>query len=275
MKLKVSLHRIEKYFKGTGGLSRIYLGNSFEIYGGLAAGFNTSYIVGSITQTETALQSDNFSGYELKNERTAGSLYLDYGLQYIINNNDWSYTVGLTYGAKNKLDMTDNLTITYDEVTDSIKQTEKLDIIIPQKIGMGISFKRGNNFRAGFDYEYGNWSQVEFTNHNIDTKNSSRYSLGLEYTPTKNRSDENWYNSLSYRLGANYKKTYLEIDNTQINSFGVNIGLGIPFQEISVVNLSIEYGEEGTLAKGLIKNSYWMFYINISLQDLWIELPLE
>ena len=30
----------EKNFKGTGGLSRVYLGNSFKIYKGLAVGFN-------------------------------------------------------------------------------------------------------------------------------------------------------------------------------------------------------------------------------------------
>jgi hypothetical protein len=269
------LTSFEKYFTGTGGFSRIYLGNSFEIYGGLAAGFNASYISGHIVQTETALQSGSFAGYEFKREQKAGSFYLDYGLQYIVEHNDWSYTVGLTFGANQNLNTTNDLTITYNEETDSLKHTEQLDITIPQKIGLGISVKQGNNFRVGFDYEWGNWSHVKFSNHNLDTKNSNRFSFGLEYTPAKNRSDENWYNSLLYRLGANYKKTYLEIDNTQINSYGINFGLGIPFQKISIVNLGVEYGEEGTLNKGLIKNSYWMFCVNISLQDLWIELPLE
>jgi hypothetical protein len=269
------LTSFEKYFTGTGGFSRIYLGNSFEIYGGLAAGFNASYISGHIVQTEAALQSGSFAGYEFKREQTAGSFYIDYGLQYIVDNNDWSYTVGLTFGANQKLNTTNDLTITYNEETDSLKQTEQLDITIPQKIGLGMSVKQGNNFRVGFDYEGGNWSHVKFSNHNLDTKNSNRFSFGLEYTPTKNNSDEGWYNSLLYRLGANYKKSYLEINNTQINSFGINFGIGIPFQKISIVNLSVEYGEEGTLNKGLIKNSYWMFYVNISLQDLWIELPLE
>ncbi|MBN1398925.1 MAG: hypothetical protein JXA06_12905 [Bacteroidetes bacterium] len=269
------LTSFEKEYTGTGGLSRIYLGNSFGIYKGLSAGFNASYIVGSIIQTETALESNIFSGYEFKNEGTASSFYLDYGLQYIINDDNWSYTVGLIYGSKNKFNTTNDVTITYNDVTDSLKQAGKYDLTIPRKIGVGLSVKRGDNIRAGLDYEYGNWSNIDFADRKIDTRNSSRFSVGLEYTPANNTSDEKWYKSLSYRLGANYKKSYLEISNTQINSFGICLGIGIPFHKINAVNLSVEYGEEGTLKKGLIKNSYWMFYMNVSLHDLWLELPLE
>jgi hypothetical protein len=34
----------------------------------------------------------------------------------------------------------------------------------------------------------------------------------------------------------------------------------------------VEYGEEGTLNKGLIKNSYWMLYVSVSFRELWISL---
>ena len=260
------LTSFEKNFKGTGGLSRVYMGNSFKIYKGLAVGFNASYIFGPITQTETAASNDSFTGYELKNQRTAYGLYLDYGLQYSISNKDWLYTIGLIYGASTKLNSIDNLEFTYNEITSSLEQDEQLDIKIPQKYGVGISVKKDNKFRAGFDYEWKNWSNINFSNPNLDTKNSNRFSIGVEYSPGQRY---NWLKSFFYRLGANYKNSYLEIDNTEINSRGVNFGIGIPCGEISMFNLSLEYGEEGTLSKELIKNSYWMFYLNFSIHEIW------
>jgi len=262
------LTSFEKKFKGTGGLSRLYLGNSFRIYQGLAVGFNASCIFGPITLTETALSNDRFTGYELKNIRTASSLYLDYGLQYSMSHKDWLYSIGLIYGGSKRLNTTDKLEFTYEGTTSSLEQDEQLDMKIPQKLGLGISVKKGNNFRAGFDYEWKNWSNINFSNPNLDTKNSNRFSIGVEYSPRQNK-NSNLLQRLFYRFGANCKNSYLEIDNTQINSTGVNFGVGIPYNEINMINLSIEYGEEGTMSKGLIKNNYWVFYLNFSLNEIW------
>ena len=50
---------------------------------------------------------------------------------------------------------------------------------------------------------------------------------------------------------------------------GINLGLGIPYDDTSIFNLSLEYGQEGTLSNGLIKNSYWVIYLSFSLYELW------
>ena len=256
----------EKNFTGTGGLSRVYLGNSFKLYKGLALGFNASYIFGPITQTETAASNESFAGYELKNRRTAYSFYLDYGVQYSIRNSDWLYTIGLIYGASTKLNSIDDLEFTYDGITSSLEQDEQLDMKIPQKYGVGISVKKDNKFRAGFDYEWKNWSNINFSNPNLDTKNSNRFSIGVEYSPGQR---DNSFRNLFYRLGVNYKNSYLEIDRTQINSMGINFGVGVAYSHANTFNFSIEYGEEGTLSKGLIKNNYLVFYFNFSLHEFW------
>lgn len=265
----------DKTYEGSGGLSRIYWGNSFNVFDNLNAGFNASYIVGTITRTETAASNESFTGYELKNKRAAYSLYFDYGLQYSIGDDahsakeqNWVYTIGLIYGAGKKLHTNDDLEFTYNGATSSLEQEKQLDIRIPQKFGIGIAVKNGNNFRAGFDYEWAEWSNINFSNPNLDTKNSSRFSIGAEYFPGKSR-DDSWLKKMYYRLGANYKNSYLEIDNTPINSKGITFGVGIPYDYTSTINFSIEYGEEGTLSKGLIKNSYWQFYLSFSLPELW------
>lgn len=247
-------------------MSQVYWGNSFKINRGLAVGFNASYVFGPITQTEAAASNDNFTGYELENKRIVQSFYSDYGLQYSIRNDDWFYTIGLIYGASKKLNLTDDREFTYNGITTSLEQNGQLDVKIPQKFGAGISVKKATNFRAGFDFEWKNWSTIRFSNPNLDTRNSTRFSLGVEYSPGQNN---NWLKRLFYRLGANYKNSYLEIDNTPINSKGINLGVGIPNGETSIFNVSMEYGEEGTLSKRLIKSSYWLVYLNFSLQQIW------
>lgn len=258
------LTTFEKNFKGTGGLKRIYFGNSFNVFDRLAIGLNTSFIFGSITQEETALDNDTFGGYELKTERDAYSFYLDYGLQYSYDYNEWLYSIGLTYGASQTLNSKDKVTFTYNGISSSLEKDEQSAVKIPQKFGIGFSAKHGPNFRAGLDYQWKNWSNIDFSNINFEAKNSNRFSAGVEYTPgTKDK----LYNRLFYRFGTNYKISYLEIDNTPINSFGVNLGVGIPYNDKTIFNLSFEYGEEGTFDKGLIKNSYFVFYLNFSLHE--------
>jgi long-subunit fatty acid transport protein len=146
-------------------------------------------------------------------------------------------------------------------MTGSLEHGEQPDIKVPQKFGVGISAQT-NKFRVGFDYEWKNWSTINFRHPTLETKNSNRYSVGMEYS----------HGTLFYRLGAHYRNSYLEIDNTQINSSGISGGVGIPFSTASCLNLSVEYGEEGTLNKGLIKNSYWMLYVSVSFRELWISL---
>jgi hypothetical protein len=250
-----------KNFKGTGGLRRIYLGNSLRIYKGLAVGFNASYLFGIIKQTETANSNESFTGYEIKNECTAQSYYLDYGMQYSIRKDAWLYTAGLIYGASKRMNSNNDLEFTYNGLTSPLKPDKRPGIKIPQKIGLGISINNGNNFRAGFDYKWENWSKITNSNANFDTKNSKRFSIGMEYSPSPR---DSWFKVFIYRLGANYKNSYLQINNTPINSLGITFGVGIPFYGADICNLSVEYGEEGTLNKRLIKSSYWLFCLSLS-----------
>jgi hypothetical protein len=261
----------EKSYTGSGGLNRIYFGNSFKIIDELSVGFNASYIFGPLTQSEVAFSNSNFTGYEIKRERSTSTFYLDYGLQFSLPDSNWLYTIGLVYGGSKNLSTTDVYEFIYNETSTILEGDEDPAIKIPQKLGVGISFKKQENFRAGIDYQWKNWERSSFRNSNLVTKNSNRFSFGLEYSPGAHR-DETWFETFYYRIGAYYHNSYLQIDKTRINSKGINIGVGIPYDE-NMINLSLEYGEDGTLDKGLIKTNYWMLYLSISLFDFWITNP--
>ena len=258
---------VEKTFTGNGGLNRVYLGNSIRLYKGLAVGFNAGFIFGPITQTESAEDNGNFSGYELTNNRTAYGFYMDYGLQYSLAMASRTYTIGLIYGASRDLDSSDELVFSYDSNVHPLDAGVITDLKVPQKFGGGIAVE-GSRYRAGFDYQWQQWSGINFTDRYTDTRNSSRYSLGLELTPDV-QNKNSWLGSLTYRLGASYKNTYLELENTPIDAATVNVGIGFPWNKINSVNLSVEYGKEGTTNNGLVQNSYWAVYLNFAMHQFW------
>jgi hypothetical protein len=260
----------ERTVKGSGSVKRVYLGNSFQVMDGLALGLNVSYIGGSIKETETGSGDNTLATYELENTLSLGSCYLDYGLQYTLADHDWAYTVGVIYGTSTTLSTSDDLHVAANGTTTSLVHSDRPTMMIPQKFGLGLAAKTAH-FRVGVDYEWHNWAAVRFSNALGHTRNSNRYSVGLEYAPSRS---EHQQESLSYRCGANYRRSYLEIGTTSVNALGVTVGMGMPFNRINL-SVSVEYGEEGTLNRSLIKSRYWMLYASISLYEIWHPSNLD
>ena len=225
--------------------------------------------MGPITQTETGVSDSKFAGYTLKQERTVFNTYFDFGLQYGLNIGDWNYTLGAIYAPGQTLYSDDNLEFTYNSVTETLELEDQYLIKIPQKIGVGLAVDNGPNFRAGFDFEWSEWSKLKFNSSGINAINTSRISLGVEYSPANNIRHSSFLSSLFYRLGASYKKSYLEMNNSHISSMSINAGVGIPYDASSIFNISVEYGIEGTTSNGLVRNNYWMVYGNLSLHEFW------
>lgn len=262
------LTKLEKSYSGSGGLNKLYFGNSINVFKGLDIGMNLSYIFGPITQTESVASSDNFAGYELENEINAFALYLDYGLQYSLDIDDIKYTFGAIYAGSKKLNTSEDLTITTNSSITELESDETENLIIPKKFGVGFAISNGDRYRLGLDYEWADWSSVEFINPNLETVNTNKIALGFEYKPESiHRSS--WYEKLTYRIGGNYKNSYLKVDGEPINSFSGTLGFGIPYDNLTSINMSFEYGEEGTYNNGLIKNNFFRFYIGIALHEIW------
>lgn len=258
----------KKIYVGSGGLNKAYWGNSFKVAKNLNIGFNTSYLFGSITESDTAITNSDFQGYSFSSESFPNNIHFDLGLQWLINKNEHQYTIGITYSPMTELNTTENIEFVNNGEIIPIEQDLKSNINIPQAIGAGISYKREDIFKVGVDYAFKNWSDIDFSNSNMKTRNSHRFSIGTEYGNIKNKGT-NICSNFIYRLGAYYNKSYLVIDNEHINSKGINIGLGIPLNGFNTLNLSLEYGEEGTLSSGLVKNSHWGLYLNFSLYQFW------
>ncbi len=265
------LSRYLKTYEGTGGINQFYFGNSFRPIKSLALGIDLSYILGSITKTETGSIIDNSIIYSISEVSRIHSTYLSFGAQYTIEHNNWEYTIGAVFGNKKELNTKNEMFIMYAEDTLNL-DAENNKFIVPTKYGIGFALEYGKRFKAGFDYERRSWSEAKkYPNSLLETRDSERFSAGFEYLPYKNRRDEG-LKKFYYRLGFCYNKKYLIIDGKAINSKSINFGFGIPIKwERSMINLAFELGSLGTTSNGLIKENYGVLHINFTMSDIWFQ----
>ena len=121
-------------------------------------------------------------------------------------------------------------------------------------------------FTAGFDFERSDWQEVEFSNVYFQTRNSNRYSFGVEFPSfgLNKGTTKMWF----YRFGGEYRQSYLLVNNTPINAGIFTVGAGIPLKgSLSTINVSLELGQIGTTNKGLIRERFIGIHLDMSLRD--------
>jgi hypothetical protein len=251
-----------KTYEGDGGVNKVYLGNSYELSNNLFLGVNASFLFGSISRTEVS--SDGLYSYKDKN--TFSNFYLDYGLNYRIKGKGWDYSIGIIYGNGKTLRTNSESSITTTSSYEELKAQKKV-FRIPRNFGAGLAVSN-KSFRVGIDYEREYWSEINFNRSLMQTRNSNRYSLGLEFASFgNNRSNSN---IIYYRFGAQFSESYLIIDQNPINYRSISFGTGLPVRGmLNVINISFEIGQNGTKNNGLIKENFYKLNLDISLKDLW------
>jgi hypothetical protein len=274
---------VEQIYIGEGGLNQFMIGNSYKINKNIFIGLNTSYTFGKISYFKSLLLPDLSSSvnsiYESKLH--VKGLSYKFGAQYsFVVKDAYDVVVGFTFDNQSKLNV-DAQTLagasyySYSDYlnTNSVSDTTNYyegsgDMIIPTKLGFGVSFNNRKNLLAAIDYEFQKWEDSEILGTNAGLDNYSKLSGGIEYIPAKNH--PKFFKRINYRFGVNYADSYLNINNTQITSQGVNVGFGIPVRRSKTsFNINFEYGQRGTVDNNLIKENYAIISLTLSLSDIW------
>lgn len=276
-------------FSGTGGANRIYASFGIKLMKGLSLGLEGSYIFGNV-ENNIVTQIDGIDRATKNQEinQIRGGI-LKVGLMYdkMLKNN-----LRLTFGTVFKLRNDFNATGT-DKIL-SIKLTptgleipkETLSdtpisgsIVNPLQTILGVGLGKTNVWYIGLDYEF----QKSLENSDVNTViangyaygDSNRISIGGFYIP-KSNSISSYWDRVTYRAGLKFEKTGLLVNNTtnannftEINNFGMSFGLSLPLNnQLSNLNLGLEYGKRGTLDNNLIKENYFNLRLSLSLNDV-------
>jgi hypothetical protein len=256
---------------GTGGMTNLYWNNAFNIGKHFAAGISTSYLFGSINQTEQLLGNVSQDSLTVQQSSFLRGSYFQGGAMYLGRiGSHLKLGLGLTYSMKTPLRI-DNNTLIEGQTGDTLKGFTNLVGYqeLPEYFGAGFAITSHDNVTLAGDYKYYRWSGLNIHSSNYDLVNSSRYSLGGEYSIFQPNSSD-YFEKYFFQAGVFFENSYLQVNNQQLQSYGFTLGAGLPNKDNSLYfNLGLELGRRGTTSNGLIEENYFLLKLNIVIRNLW------
>lgn len=277
-------------YNGEGSTSKAFFGMAISPVKNLSLGANLNYIFGRLNRNTSLTFNYQNLFYRTETEGTRlRDFTMTYGLQYTIPlRKDESLTLGATYENQatitvlHRLFAFKTITVGTSTLTDTLQfhPEGKDQLVLPTKIGVGLSYHKINKLEINADYYYAGWSnsKTNFVDNPDGTSgyqkdpyvtNLTRFSAGIEYIPDA-FSIRSKLKRVKYRAGIHQENSYLEINNHQIKEIGISFGAGIAFPKSnSTANFAVEFGKKGTTNYDLVRQNYMKVSLYLSLWDRW------
>lgn len=254
-------------YEGDGGLNDYYWTNAFSVGKHLMLGVKSSFMAGSINQSEIISDQALLATIESTQQDYYYHLKFEYGgIFYTSLNKNWDFSIGGKYSTKTKMPAERTLNVTQNNtavVTNYYIKTN--DFSLPQTAGIGIALTHNKKSTFVADYNFENWQQLGIQGAGWLLTNNNRISAGYEIS----RRATNYGRMIlenSLQFGAYYNTGYLNINDTQISDFGVTIGTAGNLRGL-LYNLSLDIGQRGSRANDLIRENYFQLTIGITYRD--------
>ncbi|MEP6674906.1 MAG: hypothetical protein ABJA78_07115 [Ferruginibacter sp.] len=283
---------LKTVYQGSGGLTQAFIGTGFK-YKNFSFGINTGYMFGNKDySTRLTFINDTVSYYASNsaNKTSIGGVFLNAGIQYLINTGNKGKLVLGAYGSlKQNLkasqdivretfvhDATSNADLRIDSVYES--NNNKGTMVYPSTFGAGFTYQDGGgHWLAGVDYEATNWSEYRLYGQQDFVQNTWTIRGGVQYLPAKRGSSANkYFNFVKYRAGFNYSPGYIKLGGNNLPEYSGSIGAGFPLtgkrigSEYVVLNTALEIGSRGK-ANSTIRENITRFSIGLSMNARWFE----
>ncbi|MFD2743491.1 MULTISPECIES: hypothetical protein [Sphingobacterium] len=280
--------RYRKSIAGDGGLNKAYFGYGVNLpIKGLSIGANAGYLFGNLTDRATVEFPNNAEIYNTiqTNNRYVRGFMLDYGMQYFRSlGNRMSMTIGysgtlnnqvrnenssmgtITSGGGSALDA-----IALDTIISPISFNQRINL--PLKHNIGITVSKGYNWTVGADFKYADWSYMQQREGQAPLGKNIGVALGGQFKPDP--TSPKYFNIVDYRLGLRYNQTEVTLNNRRVNDMAISAGFGIPLAQksfgrtFSMLNITGEFGQRGTLQNNLVRERYINIHLGFTINDTW------
>ncbi len=276
---------------GAGGVYQAFAGAGVTFWKKLSVGAEMIYYFGNIDKvTNMNYSDDSYRSLNSGSEISLSGVTGKFGLQYEQKlGGEVSMIVGATYkmGTGMKGYSTTYRYANQSTVVDTLKYSvdtlAKAGMRFGDELGLGISFKGGEQWSAEFNYLRSDWTRSGFDKASGfsaigDSKFSSTvsdsYRAGFEITP--NRNDIRHYmRRCSYRAGLYYDRSYYKLDGNTVSSMGLTFGMTLPIEtgnsygRYNGISLGVDIGQKASVRNNMIRERYVMFVIGFNIHDLW------
>jgi len=259
---------------GSGDISRAYAAISYSFLDNLSVGIKTSFLFGSVSQTQyhnLSTIGSNSIYYETTNY--FHNFYFELGAQYAFKVKGYDVSVGAIYNPGQRLVTKEDYQI-YNSAGTVLDENSKnnKDFSIPSEFGIGVAVNNNKNLLYALDAGMQKWSDYDYSLSGVKLKNNPYVRTGLQYTPSTNFL-ASFFKRVNYRVGFQYAKSYLSLRGVQLDEYNGSFGLGLPIRNgKSRIDVSVEVGSKGTTSSRLIKENFVRVRLGFSMQDLWFQM---
>ncbi len=255
-------------YEGDGGLNEFYWNNAITLNKHFSVGVKSSFITGTINQSETLYEPSLQSTIVTKQQDYFNNFRFQYGALYTGQlSKKWELSLGARYSGKIKLAADRSLTVTQeDEVIVENEFIKKDRFFLPATYAGGIAFTKNKKTTFSADYTYEDWSALNIRGNGWRYTSGQRLSAGIEFSKQLqywNKPEEQKF----YQLGAVFNNSYLQVRGVPVKEYGVTVGMGGRLGNSLLYSLSGEFGVRGTTNSSLIKENYFQFTLSLSYRD--------
>lgn len=252
-------------FYGTGGVSQVYLGLSFELFKHVSLGANVYYMFGKVNNSrQLSFANSEYASVLQENRLKVSDVRFRFGAQfYHTFAQKHNVTLGLGYEFKSKLNgsFSQIETTTLDTTQYGIEGFE-----LPSYYSAGLYYTYDDRLSVGVDYSLQEWSKATYFGKTDSLNNSHRLAIGAEYR--HNPLGKRYIDRMAFRLGAHASTPYIKEIGAQHKNFGITFGVGLPLRTSKTfVNATFEYGKKGSVAT--LREDYFKLTISASFNELW------
>jgi hypothetical protein len=277
--------------QGKGGVDQFFIGAGFKPFKNFSFGFNASFLFGTISRIRlTEVGEQNYFSSSTFDEVSVRGFYFDYGMQYTIPIKTSSLTLGVwgaapldVYAPMSRLSTMYYPTVGGISDRDTVVMRDSSTWMhMPLRLGFGAMAQVGRKWGVGGEFLYEQWSQFRDTEGKAEGLGDLwRGSVGVEFRPSfeyNKRGFWSYFGKMHYRIGGFYAQSQYVIAGTRVPEYGTTIGLGFPVSRMragdnqfvqSMVNISVEWGQRGSVSNGLLLEDYWKFKLGFTLNDKW------
>ena len=248
-------------YQGSGGISQVYGGLSFNICDWVALGANIYYMFGQSVDLHTLTFDEAGLSPVIQGVYTeVSSVRLRYGMQLFHDFGGHAFSLGAVFENKARLHSSEIIYESTFNDTVSVKDGFQT----PLAYGVGASYTWANRLTVAFDYMHQDWASAEFLTLTGYMTNRDKYALGIEYR--HNPLGRNYAERVRWRLGANVVDNY--IPDVKQPDFTVTLGVGLPLRTVATVfNASLEYTHRG--GDKMMQENMLKLTINAAISENW------
>ena len=261
---------------GVGGINNFMMGLGWRPFRTktqeASIGVNAGWLFGTLSHDAMITTSSQASGTSIHYSASVSGLFLQFGAQFTYHlNATRSLILGATFSPQLNLSV-DSEALKYSS-TDSIAVTNRYrsSVKLPQRIGVGLTYNVARKLTVSAEAELTSWSKVQGLNSEMQSQEDlfrdvRRVALGIEYQPKV--LTNNYFKVCHYRAGFSAKDSYINVGSSNLKEFGANLGVSLPVNKRSAINLGVGYSALRPGDGNLVKEDYLTLNLGLTFNEM-------